>query len=112
MTEKRFIKRVDCFVIPCFFDNGKPISANEVVECLNNLHEENIALRNDDTITDYEVQISKLITEKQRLTDTCNSLAETIEQLQNTNEELRKDNTELKEAMKRLMADMMTGGMR
>ena len=49
---------------------------------LNDLEEENTMLRNDDTITDYEVQISKLINEKQRLTDTCNSLAETIERLQ------------------------------
>ena len=83
MTEKRFT--YDAPDGSDIWDNGhylalanNPKEAKKIVECLNNLHEENIALRNDDTITDYEVQISKLITEKQRLTDTCNSLAETI----------------------------------
>ena len=46
MTEKRF-RMEDLDILCRILDNGRVMEAEEVVECLNNLHEENQRLKQE-----------------------------------------------------------------
>ena len=64
MTAKRFtLGEVGCYRTSLIVDDGRKIGNKEVVECLNNLHEEKEQLQS--RINDYDVALKTL----QGLTD-------------------------------------------
>ena len=111
MTEKRFEYKNHKV-----FDNltGETHSSNRVsVNVLNALHEENITLKSSNL--EYEDTLARMEEENTRLQKERNHFERKKTEyltewntcrIQNT--ELKKDNQELKEAMKRLMTDLMT----
>ena len=128
MTEKRFTsERTDDYNFSDILDNGEWIgichidSADDFVKKFNELAEENEELKiqiddvNNESIG-YEEQIEKLLKKNERLKKERNHFekkkTEYLTEWNNCriqNTELKKDNQELKEAMKRMMIEMMGG---
>ena len=79
MTAKRFtlldMNNIEKVLPSPIKDNGNDcLTWFEVVECLNNLHEENQSLKQSDTIADLETQIMHLKEELDYYKNKCASL--------------------------------------
>ena len=66
MTEKRFTLVDDDF-ISRIKDNGISMTAREIVECLNDLHEENMCLKGE--VAHYKLILMGLKKEAKRITE-------------------------------------------
>ena len=81
MTAKRFtfdedVNEDDMYELGVFLDNGNVMETIDVLNCLNNLHEENEQLKSYDTITDLETKIMKLKKENEHIKHTIKTMME------------------------------------
>ena len=69
MTEKRYVAvEDDRYIYPIFFDNeqdGRELSAEEIMELLNELHEENMMLKGE--VAHYKLLLMSLEEQARRL---------------------------------------------
>lgn len=93
MTEKRFTKGIECGFITCFYDYGKHMDTDVLLDTLNKLNDENEQLKK---IIEDNVDFKTIFTDRD-LNDICNEMGYELSENEIKLQRLEKENEQLQQ---------------